>query len=936
MPPSSTTQIGPYRLDREIARGGMGIVYLAHDTRLGRTVALKSLPAEVASEPDRRERFERESRLLASLNHPNIAAIYDIVESEGRPFLALEHIEGETLAQRIARGPITLPETLDIAHQIASGMEAAHEQGVIHRDLKPGNVMITPGDQVKIVDFGLAKGRLDATPGEHSPTAHPAATLSSPTMTSPTFPSPADVGTIPGVILGTAPYLSPEQARGKPVDRRTDIWAFGCIVYECLTGKRAFEGETVSDTIARILERAPDWSRLPAATPPRLQELLHRALEKDPRRRLRDMGEARLAIDEVRSDRTPPAMPRAERKLPIGRNTVMLIFGIGLILGAALALNLTGFLGGKRVAHWSGPAWASIQVPPHVRVQSYDISPDGKYCVILGAPRSAPGQESQPPRMYVRRLDSPDFKPIEGSENADGFILTYDGHYSFVAPASSRSNQRKIFYGPLDESAPPIPTHDIDPASSQALWLESKSTLHVISGKQWAIYSMKEGRDTRGPSPFDPHDSTRTYLLSSMLPGDRGALLRVVYYQKGAFRQDIAVLDLKSGKTKILLTDGGSAHYASTGHLLFTRGGNLLAVPFDLGRLEVRGEPVAILGGLRANSSWTHANFQLARNGTLLCGMGGAAIQGRHAVILNDDGSLTEWSGEHQPFERKISVSPDGKRFASVITSSEALYEIWISTRDHPTSERVIAVPGVDCDEPLWSPDGRRIAYTQTSESPADGIYEYTLGTREPARPLCAREAPDQRIQLASWLPDGSQILCVLFNSTTGDAGDVAVLDVPPPGGRPAALRHLDLGGSIPAAAFSPDGTKLAYLQVLSSGKSELFVRDYQKDGTVGPPVQLSRGGAGICAWMGPRHLIYGNDQGQGLLASLPGPDGSVKPPTVAFSDIPRFRTVANVGAVLPDGRVLLLQRGDDEDDLTRFDVVFNFYDLLQEKLKRK
>ncbi|HKO22995.1 MAG TPA: hypothetical protein VJX91_10125, partial [Candidatus Eisenbacteria bacterium] len=498
------------------------------------------------------------------------------------------------------------------------------------------------------------------------------------------------------------------------------------------------------------------------------------------------------------------------------------------------------------------------------------------------------------------------------------------------------SNQRKVFYGPLDGSAPPIPTHDIDPSSTQALWLESKSILHVNSGKQWALYSMKEGSDVRGPSPFDPHDSTRTYFLSSVLPGDRGALLRVVSYQKGVFRQDIGVLDLKSGKTKILLTDGGSPNYASTGHLLFTRGGTLLAAPFDLGRLEVRGEPVAILGGLRANSNWSHANFELARNGTLLCGMGGAAIQGRHAVILNDDGSLTEWSGEHQPFERKISVSPDGKRFASVITSADALYEIWISTRGNPTSERVIAVPGVDCDEPLWSPDGRHIAYTQTSESPADGVYEHTLGSREPARPLCALEARDQRITLASWLPDGSQILCVLFNSISGDAGDVAVLDVPPPGGRPARLRRLDLGGGIPAAAFSPDGTKLAYIQAVGSGKTELFTRDYKKDGTLGAPVQLSRGGARIFAWMGPRNLIYGNDRGQGLLASVPGPEGSVKPSLVAFPDIQKYRSVANVGAVLPDGRVLLIQRGDDEDDLTRLDVVFNFFDLLKEKLQRK
>ncbi|HEX5031832.1 MAG TPA: protein kinase [Candidatus Eisenbacteria bacterium] len=934
MPPSSTTQIGPYRLDREIARGGMGVVYLAHDTRLGRTVALKSLPAEVASEPERRDRFERESRLLASLNHPNIAAIYDIVESDGRPFLALEHIDGETLAQRIARGPIGLHETLDIAFQIASGMEAAHEQGVIHRDLKPGNVMITSGDQVKIVDFGLAKGRLDAAQGEHSPTAHPAATISSPTMTSPTVASPADVGTIPGVILGTAPYLSPEQARGKPVDRRTDIWAFGCIVYECLTGQRAFEGETVSDTIARILEREPDWTRLPQATPPRLRDLLHRALEKDPKRRLRDMGEARLAIEEIRSGRATPAAStsaKTERKLRFDRHTLMLAFGIGLTLGAALALNMAGYLGGKHVAHLNGPAWASFGVPPHVRVLGYEITTDGKYFVILGAPKPAAGEEPPPQRLYARRMDSADFKPIDGSEGAEGFVLTHDGHYSFIAPASARSSLRKIFYGPVDGSAPPVPIRDADPSRIQATFLESGRVLASVAGKQWIIYAMKR-EDVTAPRPFDPRDSTKTYIVISSLPRDRGALLRVLSYDKGAFRQDIGVLDLKSGATKVVVRDGGSPHYASTGHLLFTRGGTLLAVPFDLGKLEARGEPVAIMGGLRSNSNWTHAAFEMAGNGTLLFARGGAGIQGRHAIMLNDDGTTAEWSGEHQPFERKLSVSPDGKRFASVITNSEAIYEIWVSTRGNPTSQKLIAVPGADCDQPLWSPDGHHIAYTQISDSPSDGVYDYPL-PGGPPRFLCGREAPDQGIGLASWQPDGSQILCVL---TSGTTSSLAVIDVPPPGGRPRTMRHLNLEGSVRSGAFSEDGRKLAYVQITESGKSDLFVRDYQRDGTLGAPYQVSRGGARVFVWTPDgRNLLYANDQGQGMIAFAPGPDGTVRPPIVTFPDLQKYRFVPDLGDALPDGRVLLIQRGDDEDDVTSFDVVFNFFDVLKEKMKR-
>src|SRR5882762_1481196 len=340
MPPvTSGATIGPYKVDREIGRGGMGVVFLAHDTRLGRTVALKALPDDVAADPEHLQRFEREARVLASLNHPNVAAIYGLEESEGRRYLALEHIEGETLADRIARGPLPLAETLDICIQIAAGVDAAHDAGVVHRDLKPGNVMITPSDQVKVLDFGLAKGRVatDESGLAKSPALIDSATLSSPTLYSPTLPhSPTLISpaTLPGVILGTAAYLSPEQARGKMVDRRTDIWSFGCILYECQTGKRAFEGETVSDTIAKLLEREMDWSTLPKSTTPLLRALLERCLTKDPKLRLRDIGEARLTLEEVKSGRiaapTEAVAPGAGAA-PARRTAILL--AIGAVIG---------------------------------------------------------------------------------------------------------------------------------------------------------------------------------------------------------------------------------------------------------------------------------------------------------------------------------------------------------------------------------------------------------------------------------------------------------------------------------------------------------------------------------------------------------------------------------------------------------------------------
>ena len=327
----AVSMIGPYRIERELARGGMGIVYLAHDTRLNRAAAIKALPDDVASDPDRLARFKQEAQVLASLSHQNIAGIYGLEESEGRRYLALEYIEGETLAERIARGgPLPVEEAIDTCLQIAAGVEAAHEGGIIHRDLKPGNVMITSNGGVKVVDFGLAKGKVA--------TGSNPATESSRTLTA----SPA---TMPGAVIGTARYLSPEQARGRPVDRRTDIWAFGCVLYECLTGKVAFEGETVSDTIARILVGDVNWGRLPKSTPRRMRELLQRCLEKDASKRLRDIGEARLALEEVKAERGTTAMASNGGGWPKALLLRPLPLGIGLalvVIALALGLNVAG------------------------------------------------------------------------------------------------------------------------------------------------------------------------------------------------------------------------------------------------------------------------------------------------------------------------------------------------------------------------------------------------------------------------------------------------------------------------------------------------------------------------------------------------------------------------------------------------------------------
>src|SRR5882672_11780802 len=423
---TSGATIGPYKVDREIGRGGMGVVFLAHDTRLGRTVALKALPDDVAADPEHLQRFEREARVLASLNHPNVAAIYGLEESEGRRYLALEHIDGETLADRIARGPLPLQETLDICIQIAAGVEAAHDGGVVHRDLKPSNVMITPADQVKVLDFGLAKGRVatDESGLAKSP-ALVDSRLSSPTLLhsptlphSPTLVSPA---TLPGVILGTAAYLSPEQARGKIVDRRTDIWSFGCILYECITGKRAFEGETVSDTIAKILERPMDWSALPKHTPPRLRELLERCLERDPKRRLRDMGDARITLEEIKSGRHAAADQAAAAPVPTNPKRAAALIAAAAILGAAL-----GALGWGALHHRPAERVTFLSLPLPRDTQMESAVGDDDVIAMVCRPVGASSTDRSSGRLYIRRMDEPQFELIRGTEGTGSIFLSPD------------------------------------------------------------------------------------------------------------------------------------------------------------------------------------------------------------------------------------------------------------------------------------------------------------------------------------------------------------------------------------------------------------------------------------------------------------------------------------------------------------------------------
>jgi serine/threonine-protein kinase len=945
MPTTSGATIGPYKVDREIGRGGMGVVFLAHDTRLGRTVALKALPDDVASDPDRLQRFEREARVLASLNHPNVAAIYGLEESNGRRYLALEHIEGETLADRIARGPLPLQETLNICIEIAAGVEAAHDGGVVHRDLKPANVMITPNDQVKVLDFGLAKGRVatDESGLAKSPALVDSPTLSSPTLSSPTLPhSPTLISpaTLPGVILGTAAYLSPEQARGKVVDRRTDIWSFGCILYECLTGKRAFEGETVSDTIAKILERPMDWSTLPRSTPSRLRELLERCLEKDPRRRLRDIGDARLALEEIKTGRyAGVSADAAPATTATQRRRTAIIAAASALAGAIVAIAAWNAFGPPSRASRPQPAHLSIAIPPGIRFETAASALDGRALILLGSTRAT--RDAEPvTRLYVRRLDRNTLEPIRGTERAQGFIVSPDGRWIlFAATPSEQTTQARAFKVPVDGSSPPGPIGDIAASwDGRPAWLESGDFItSVDNGTKYARIPPNGGPLPEAVKFDAPGYSGRLYTEPEVLPGDRGVFLGAIWYEQGVYRQGIGVLDFKSGKAKILIRDGGSPNYSPTGHLLFTRQDALFAVRFDAKRLEVKGEPVAILDGLFQRQNWINARFDAAPNGTLFYAPGGGAARGRRLIIVDRDGKVSDWSGEQQPFEFTIASSPDGSRSTVAITNANAITEIWISDRGRAGLHRLPAKPGADCLGATWSPDGNQIAYYQSSQSADDGLYVADADGNAPPRRVAAGLTRTGFLAPSSWSPDGSMLLAAWVDGNAAYIHTVEIPKIPGTVAEPKPVFHDGVQRGL--GEFSRSGRSVAYMS-LETGKFEVFVSRWDGKRPVGRPLLVSAGGGFVPHWSANGKRLYYQTTQEKMMAVdiVEEPQLRASAPAevwdLAELRVARSTSLGAIISVLPDGRLLAVQKAEGEGNPTQVDVVLNFPEELKQRMR--
>jgi eukaryotic-like serine/threonine-protein kinase len=829
----SGTHIGPYEILSAIGAGGMGEVYRARDPKLGRDVAIKVLPEAFARDAERMARFQREAKVLASLSHPNIATIYGLEDSGSTRALVMELVEGPTLADRIKAGPIPVDEAVRIARQIADALEYAHERGIIHRDLKPANVKVTSDDAVKVLDFGLAKA-LEGDPSSID------------ISTSPTI---SRMATMQGVLLGTAAYMSPEQAKAKSVDRRADIWAFGCVLYEMLTGKQAFTGETVTDTLACVIKEEPDPSKLPAATPMRVRVLLQRCLQKDPKQRLRDIGDARISLDEVLSGAPDLApMGRAEGAVgPFWRRVLpWALFGV-----TAIAFAVLGgvYLRVVKMPKSVEPMRLEITVPEKVTLgPALGLSPDGRQLVF-----AAIGPDGVI-RLWIRSLDSGEAHPLPGSETTrtvpPPFIWSPDSRY-IAFDAGGKLKKIAVSSGATEMLC------DLQETAVGGSW----NAEGVVIFGQTNGGLMRVSANGGMPSPLTTLDLSRAegaHFLPSFLPDGRHFL----YLRVGSKPENngiyIGSLDAKPEEQdrRRLLAINSDAIYApssdpSFGQLLFVRDGTLIAQPFDARRLELSGEPATVAERIGTYS--TFGLFSISKNGILVyrTSGGGGEFQ---LTWFDRQGKVLGTAGERALYSTPA-LSPDGKRAVVRRVDLQSIPpkdDLWLVDFSRATTTR-FTFGSVRAEYPIWSPDGNRIIFVSGSNPDARYLYEKPASGAGDEEPLLKSSELNFPSNVSR---DGRFLLYTAVDPKT--KYDLWVL---PFKGDKKPFPFLRTEFSEVDAHFSPDGHWVAYGSD-ESGDFEIYVRRFSPEPTAkgsdtGGKWQISYGGGTEPRWSGDGKELY-------------------------------------------------------------------------------
>jgi serine/threonine protein kinase len=883
-----------YEISAELGKGGMGEVYQAKDTKLGRDVAIKVLPEEFALDKDRVTRFQREAKLLASLNHPNIAAIYGLEESEGTHFLVMELIEGDTLRDRIKSGPIPVEEALKLALQMAEALEAAHEKGVIHRDLKPANIKVTPDGKVKILDFGLAKayagdqGNINLA---DSPTISVAATQQ-------------------GVILGTAAYMSPEQAKGKSVDKRADIWAFGAVLYEMLTGRQAFQGEDVSETLASVIKGDSNLGLLPANIHPRVREVITRCLQKEQKKRYRDIGEAQYEIEQVLADPSglfvqPSLITKPKKKLRVGIPWVATIFILGLII-----------------------AWLLKPAPPpeprHVIRFDYNlqeeqqfvdltnpllaISPDGSkfvYCTSEG--------------LYLRSMVGLDARLISGTDEYPNYpFFSPDGQWIGYV---SQGKLKKIAIG----GGAPVTICD---AGTQGgfNWTSDNRILQGSGSNIWWVSG--DGGE------FEPLFEEKGYILSlpQMLPDGESVLFTTGFTPP----HKIIVHSLKSGESKELF-EGGHARYINTGHIVYCVANNLYARPFDLETLEVTGGPVNLVEGV-LSASWVW-QYAVSDSGTL------AYIPGQATSINKRTLVWVDYNGKEELIEAKPDeysypkISPDGRQIALNVGNLGNM-DIWIWDLVRKTMTRLTFDESISAF-PLWTPDGKRIVFVSNREKSFNIYWKAADGTGK-VEPLGPAYSGAMASLPSSWSGDGKTLVLMEIITSGNMTYNIGALTVDGEHEQRSLLKEIYV---VTEPQISPNGKWMAYTSD-ESGQAEVFVRPFP-DVDSGGRWQVSTDGGRSPLWSPDGgDLFYRNGDAVMAVSVTTEPNFSLETPRTLFRG--KYLSFSNLGNprrlnswdISPDGkRFLMIKPPVEIDDPStvevprKINIVVNWFEELKERV---
>ena len=901
------TRLGPYEIQSPLGAGGMGEVYRARDTRLDRTVAVKVLASHLSSSAELKQRMEREARAISSLNHPNICHLYDIGSQDGTDYLVMEFLDGQTLAERLRKGAVPLNDLLKMGIEIAEALETAHRAGIVHRDLKPGNIMLAKAG-AKLMDFGLAKpGSAGAPSAGSAPLLSAARTMSG--------PSPVSPLTTAGSIVGTIQYMSPEQIEGKEADSRSDIFAFGAVLYEMVTGKRAFEGKSQLSVASAILEKEPEAiSALKPLTPPILERTIRKCLAKQPDQRWQNASDLATQLSWM-TDASSTAM--AMKPVETGRNRgrVAALSSASLLL--LLAVGVAAWMHGRRSIPPERVMRFSINLPTGDALggswwwyPSVAVTPDGSEIAYVGHH----GGVSQ---IYVRAIGDLNARPLPGTEGAETPFFSPDGQWLGI---SSGGKLKKV---PIAGG----PTVIIAKAeTSSACWAPDNT---IYSGSESGLFKVPAaGGEPQRITTLDAKTQETDHRFPEMLPGGKALIFVVRNAEQPSFDDaDIAAVSLANGERKILIKSGTNPHYVSTGHLVFLRAGVLLAVPFDPVRLEIKGAAVPVAENILENPRIGAGQYAISNDGSLIYIPGGVSYGEHELVFVDKAGNTRSLTATKRPYE-DFTISPDGRFIATTIEGP--VTDTWVHDIARDTETRFTS--GVENRDPTWTPDGKYIAYGgyrngkyRVLWKPIDGGPEETL------------LASDNSVDAWFFSRDGRALL---YSEVVSAGQNVGIL---PLDDRDHPRLLFPQQYNVEWAILSPDSRWIAF-NGDESGRSEVYVAPFP---SLAPRERISTEGGMHPLWSPDgRELYYRTganleELGHRALAqrtrvmSVPietKPDFKAGQPRLLFEG-PYFASGHDI-AVTPDGRgFILIRESESQSGPNELQVVIHWFEELKQRV---